>query len=175
MAFYDPGSMIPISIVIKNGKIIREASCHEYVDEKYTATAHKPEGVIGFDGKRVFYQRARFASEILRKHPETVWAVGGASMGKMFNPSAEGFVSPFDDPFRKTNHNGTWLKDGAIWLMTYHNMNGDHINGLSEKMKTDISILGDGGHACVSSGTNLLMSCGRKSFVSASALTIRRD
>ncbi len=133
----------PCSILVQNGQVIAESSCHAFLN--------KPESVIYRTNKGIGIKRCTYASDL----PEgTRWAVGGMGLIDFYNPTAEGFDGAYADVLRKTNHTVLGEKNGKLYLIYFANMTAEQINSaLKNRNICSTAILLDGGHVAAINGS----------------------
>ncbi len=132
----------PCSILVQNGQVIAESSCHAFLN--------KPESVIYRTDKGIGIKRCTYASDL---PSGTIWAVGGMGLLDYYNPKAEGFEGPYADVLRKTAHTGLGEKNGKLYLIYFANMTADAVNyEIKTKNICSKAILLDGGHVAAING-----------------------
>lgn len=142
-SFYGGGK--PCSILVQDGKVLQEWSCHAYLYNKPEAILYKLyDGTVGV-------KEAVNANEL----PKNVkWAIGGLGLLNYYNPTKQGFckltangkTQDFSDVLRKTNHSMIGYKNGYFYLVYCTNMNASGVNDFAKKLGLKYAIMLDGGH-----------------------------
>jgi len=142
-SFYGGGQ--PCSILIANGQVVQEWSCHAYLYNKPEAVLYKTK-----DGK-VGVKEVVNAKEL----PGNIdWAIGGFGLIDYYNPTKQGFcrltangkTQDFSDVLRKTNHSMIGYKNGYFYLVYCTNMTAMSVNEFAKKLGFELAIMLDGGH-----------------------------
>lgn len=134
----------PVSILVADGKAVREVSCHFWDKPGYPESVlyRAADGTIGI-------RRVRSYEEL----PKLKWAVGGFGLLSMYNPAAEGFTGKFADVLRRTAHTVLGEKDGWLYLLYLKNMTAAEVNSFCKsKLMLDRAIMLDGGHVAAING-----------------------
>lgn len=145
--FTSPSGVNVCSILVSNGKILGSYSCHFWPNQ-----GNYPESVIyRLEDGTFGIKRCKTASEL----PVGVkWAIGGMGLGNNYNPGMEGFIGPYADVRRKTDHNALLIMpNNKILLALCENMDANQINAWVKKINAKYAILLDGGHLAAINST----------------------
>jgi len=156
----------PISILVSNGKTIRDYSCHCW--EKRNGKTHFPESVLWYN-KDGSYGLSQVTKDVhLPDRENIVWAIGGAGMnGNLFqdpwsklwipgDAKTEYFYEKFGDVWRDTNHIMIGFDTkGYLIAVECYSMNGQQMVDLAKKLGfvhdgKIMAIKLDGGHVAAS-------------------------
>lgn len=109
-SFTYPAGVSPCSIMVSDGKVIHDTSCHYWQG--------KPETVLYYTKDGVIDTMLTKSTDYLPK--DVVWAIGGGQIAPTFNNVAEGFTDAYADVFRKTSHNAIGFDKYGNILGIYH-------------------------------------------------------
>lgn len=133
----------PVSIMISDGRVIHEQSCHAWLGQ--------PESVLWFtkNGERGITQCIT-VDDLPHKPEEYLWAIGGAGL-KSGDAKKEGFIGRYSDVWRRTSHIVIGFdKFGYFNVVEVINDNKTGILSLIKKMGLRDCVLLDGGHVTAS-------------------------
>lgn len=141
----------PCSILIQDGIVVRDSSCHIEYDKPESVIYKTVSGEIGI-------KRVKTVSELPKS---VIWAVGGCGLLDFYNPTEEGFcvctkngkTENFSDVIKTNNHSMLGIKNNHIYLVYCTNMDGAGVNAFAKKLGLEKAILLDGGHVAGINGT----------------------
>jgi len=140
----------PWSIMIQDGRVCREWSCH--------AKFNRPESVIfrRWDGSGGIMRTVSAAAlgDNIR------WAVGGMGLLDNYDPEAEGFcrltadgkTEDYSDVLRRTAHTMLGFKRGYYYMVYCKSMTGKEVNAFAKKLGLEYAVMLDGGHLAAING-----------------------
>ena len=140
---------MPVSIMIANGKTIREYSCHCW-EVKPDGSTHFPESVLWYN-KNGTWGISQVTKDIhLPDRENILWAIGGAGI-KPGDSQKEYFTWPFNDVWRKTSHIAIGIDSfGYFIAVEMEYLNRTEGLALFDKLRLKGVIWLDGGHITAS-------------------------
>ena len=135
----------PVSIMVADGKTIRDYSCHCW-EKKPDGSTHFPESVLWYNKNGTWGIDQVTKDVHLPDRDNILWAIGGAGI-KPGDSEKEYFTAPFNDVWRRTSHIAISIDQfGYFIAVEMENMNRSQGLELLDKLGLKNVVWLDGGH-----------------------------